>query len=242
MADETTETESETTETEATEGAETATEETGTGEAGSGEDTGTGSGPSQGDDQDDGGDAYWQAEIAKRDAEIEKYRNLARSQEAKYKAAVKGTSSEPETGSSRTPSAQQTAGGGQQGDTGSSQEPTQEDRLQQLADEIARIKADHEQAARERTVADVAKAKGLSVEQAGRLRGSSREELEADADEVIALFGLDQTKKTPGPAPKPKEKKPAPVRGGSSNADAGDGRSREDILAAVTDTGRRTKK
>lgn len=242
MADETTETtETETTETETTEGAETAPHG-GTGEEGSGEDTGTGSGDESTEDETDGGDAHWQAEIAKREAEIDKYKKIARAQEAKYKAAVKG-SSEPETGSgSRTPSTQQTANsGGQQEEAGSTQE-TSEDRIQQLAEEIDRIKADQAEAARERTIAEVAKAKGLTVEQASRLRGNNREELEADADEVIALFGLDQTKKTtPGPAPKPKEKRPQ--RGGSSNGDANDdGRSRKEILAAVTDTSRRTRK
>lgn len=102
---------------------------------------------------------------------------------------------------------------------------------QQLTEENARVK--HQQ-----TVAEVAAAKGLTVDQASRLHGETREELEADADEVIALFGLHQTsKRNPGPAPKPKEKKPP--RGGSSNPETdGDGRTREDILADVLQTGR----
>lgn len=234
MADETTETteHNETTESEATEGAETATEEHGTGE-----DTGTESESSEDNDAD--GDAYWQAEISKRDAEIAKYKELARTQERKYKAAAKGRS--PETGNSRTSSTKQTAASGRQEDTGSTQESSSEDRLQQLADEIAQIKADQAEAARERTIGEVAKAKGLSVEQARRLTGDTREELEADADEVIALFGLDQTKKrTPGPAPKPKERKPQ--RGGSSNPESDDERSREDIVAAVTSNKRGRRK
>ncbi|WP_017602202.1 hypothetical protein [Nocardiopsis lucentensis] len=119
-------------------------------------------------------------------------------------------------------------------------------RMEQLFQELAEVKQVSQTLAEENAhvkhqqmVAEVAAAKGLTVDQARRLHGDTREELEADADEVIALFGLNQTnKRNPGPAPKPREKRP--MRGGSSNPDtSGDGRSREDIFAAVTDTGRR---
>ena len=115
-------------------------------------------------------------------------------------------------------------------------------KLSALEAESATLKAKTAAAEHSQTVAEVANAKGLSVDQAKRLQGDSREELEADADEVIALFGLNkQTKRTPSPAPKPKEKQPQ--RGGSSNPDpSDDGRSREDILQAVLSTGRRRGK
>lgn len=118
-------------------------------------------------------------------------------------------------------------------------------RMEQLAAELAEIRKTSHQLAEEnkrvkhqQLVAEVAAAKGLTVDQARRLQGETREELEADADEVIALFGLNNRK---GPAPKPRERRP--VRGGATNPDEqGDGRTREEILAAVTSTGRRIRR
>lgn len=45
--------------------------------------------------------------------------------------------------------------------------------------------------------AEVASEKGLTLKQAKRLVGKSREELEADADEILADFGPATTKKSP---------------------------------------------
>lgn len=112
-------------------------------------------------------------------------------------------------------------------------------KLATLEAESDRLKAENAAAKHSQMVAEVAAEKGLTVDQAQRLRGDSREELEADADEVIALFGLNKTK-SPGPAPKPREKRPQ--RGGATNPDDTDTRSREDILTAVLNTGRRAKK
>lgn len=47
--------------------------------------------------------------------------------------------------------------------------------------------------------AEVAQAKGLTAQQAARLRGTSREELEADADELLSLFPTGP--RTPAPDP-----------------------------------------
>lgn len=55
--------------------------------------------------------------------------------------------------------------------------------------------------------AEVALEKGLSSTLAKRLQGSSRDEIEADADDLLAEFG---TKDGKGPASKPKER----LRGG----------------------------
>lgn len=119
-------------------------------------------------------------------------------------------------------------------------------RMEQLAAELAEIRQVSRQLAEEnkrvkhqQLVAEVAAAKGLTVEQASRLRGETREELEADADELVALFGLNNRRS--GPASKPREKRP--VRGGATNPEEqGDGRTREEILAAVTSTGRRVRR
>ena len=136
-----------------------------------------------------------------------------------------------------------------------SQEPDQDQdksedpvtaRMEQLAAELAEIRQVSRQLAEEnkrvkhqQLVAEVAAAKGLTVEQASRLRGETREELEADADELVALFGLNNRRS--GPASKPREKRP--VRGGATNPEEqGDGRTREEILAAVTSTGRRVRR
>src|SRR5690606_1179068 len=104
-----------------------------------------------------------------------------------------------------------------------------------LAEETARAK-------RQQLIAEVAAAKGLTLEQARRLQGGTREELEADADELVALFGLNR-RREPAPKPKPREKKP--LRGGATNDSDEErlfgGRSRREILEAVTSTGRRRR-
>ncbi|GAB1326980.1 hypothetical protein [Streptomyces sennicomposti] len=54
----------------------------------------------------------------------------------------------------------------------------------------ARVEAD--KVARRALVLEIALEKGLTVAQAERLRGSTKEELEADADELTTLFGATQ--------------------------------------------------
>src|SRR5690606_20950088 len=104
-----------------------------------------------------------------------------------------------------------------------------------LAEETARAK-------RQQLIAEVAAAKGLTLDQARRLQGETREELEADADELVALFGLNR-RREPAPKPKPHEKKP--LRGGATNDSDEErlfgGRSRREILEAVTSTGRQRR-
>ncbi|WP_395105267.1 hypothetical protein [Actinomadura sp. SCN-SB] len=53
--------------------------------------------------------------------------------------------------------------------------------------------------------ADVARAKGLTDAQAKRLTGTTREELEADADDLLAAFGA-PTGTTASPFGRPKER------------------------------------
>lgn len=83
--------------------------------------------------------------------------------------------------------------------------------VQKLTDEVAALRktaTDHETKALR---AEVAMAKGLSAAQAKRLVGTTKEELEADADEVLEAFP------TPGgAATAPPGKKPVPdLRGGT---------------------------
>lgn len=140
----------------------------------------------------------------------------------------------------QAPPAQQTENEAQQQQTQA--DPAQA-RMDDLAAQLAELKAESDKlkaqnaaAEHSRMIAEIAADKGLTVDQARRLQGDTREELEADADEVIALFGLNKTK-SPGPAPKPRERRPQ--RGGATNPGDTDARSREDILAAVLNTGRR---
>ncbi|MFD0276168.1 hypothetical protein ACFVHB_20005 [Kitasatospora sp. NPDC127111] len=66
-------------------------------------------------------------------------------------------------------------------------------RLQKEKDDAeaaaTRARADAEAATRRVLLLEVASAKGLTSEQAGRLQGGTREELEADADALRAAFG-----------------------------------------------------
>ena len=63
---------------------------------------------------------------------------------------------------------------------------------------------------------EVATEKGLTAKQAARLVGATREELEADADELIASFpAAAPTKTAPKPDPSQGPKNPAPKRAGS---------------------------
>lgn len=70
---------------------------------------------------------------------------------------------------------------------------TETERLQKERDdaaaEAAAAKAERDEAARKALVLEVAADKGLTPAQAARLRGSSKEELEADADALKSLFG-----------------------------------------------------
>lgn len=64
---------------------------------------------------------------------------------------------------------------------------------------------------------EVAAAKGFTADQAARLQGATREELEADADRLRALFPTAPTTTTPGvPAPDPTQG----ARGGSADREA----------------------
>jgi hypothetical protein len=80
----------------------------------------------------------------------------------------------------------------------------QRDPMKQLAE----LKQQFEQAQLRALRLEVAAAKGLTPKQAARLQGSTREELEADADDLLATFGTasgaqqsQQSSGTPAPDP-----------------------------------------
>lgn len=77
-----------------------------------------------------------------------------------------------------------------------------------LAAQVNELKQQFEQAQLRAMRLEVAAAKGLTPKQAARLQGSTREELEADADDLLATFGTasgaqqsQQSSGTPAPDP-----------------------------------------
>jgi len=62
--------------------------------------------------------------------------------------------------------------------------------------------------------AEVATAKGLTAAQAKRLAGSSREELEADADEILEAFPVSSTEETTRKGGPPSRQPKPDLRGG----------------------------
>lgn len=60
--------------------------------------------------------------------------------------------------------------------------------LDQLLEKVSGLEERATKAERQALRADVAQAKGLTPAQAKRLQGATREELEADADELLAMF------------------------------------------------------
>ena len=72
-----------------------------------------------------------------------------------------------------------------------------------LREKVASLEADNAKLTTESIRAEVAMAKGLTAAQAKRLAGSTREELEADADEILEMFPA-QAGATPPPSDKPR--------------------------------------
>lgn len=81
------------------------------------------------------------------------------------------------------------------------------DKLREEVEDLRRTAAQHEAAALR---AEVAMSKGLTAGQAKRLQGATREELEADADEILEQFPA------AGGAKPPPSSKPSPdLKGGT---------------------------
>lgn len=194
----------------------------------------------------DGEDVDWRAKAELYKAQMRKNEQRAKANYAENQRLLK------ELETLRTQLAEGTKGKSAKTTSG---EPTTEGedpivaQIKQLSAELAevretskRLAEETARAKRQQLIAEVAAAKGLTLDQARRLQGETREELEADADELVALFGLNR-RREPAPKPKPREKKP--LRGGATNDSDEErlfgGRSRREILEAVTSTGRRRR-
>lgn len=85
------------------------------------------------------------------------------------------------------------------------------DKLNERVEQLTKAQADSDQKALR---AEVAMAKGLTPAQAKRLAGASREELEADADEILEAFPV-ASKEEPTSSGGPPSRQPRPdLRGG----------------------------
>jgi hypothetical protein len=84
-----------------------------------------------------------------------------------------------------------------------------------LRDEVEQLKAQSAEGAAKALRAEVALSKGLSAAHAKRLVGTTREELEADADEILEAFPSPGGGATPPPG-----KRPVPdLKGGTDPSD-----------------------
>lgn len=96
--------------------------------------------------------------------------------------------------------------------------------IERLRDEVERLKGESEAASSALMRADVAFEKGLSPVQAKRLMGVTREELEADADEILAMF------QAPALAPK---SRPTPREGVGSDSPSHGETAKDRAVAAM---------
>lgn len=88
---------------------------------------------------------------------------------------------------------------------------------QALAEQVKAMQQQMREAELRAARLEVAAAKGLTPAQAARLQGTTREELDADADQLKALFPSTATSSTPGtPAPDPSQG----ARGGAQALEA----------------------
>lgn len=87
--------------------------------------------------------------------------------------------------------------------------------LEKLTEQLEGLKKSQAETEARALRAEVATAKGLTAAQAKRLAGSSREELEADADEILEAFPVStSTEGTRSAGPPSRQPKPT-LRGGS---------------------------
>lgn len=85
--------------------------------------------------------------------------------------------------------------------------------LEKLTEQIDGLKKAQAEADQKALRAEVAMAKGLTAAQAKRLAGTTKEELEADADEILEAFPVN-TGEPSKPAPPSRQPRPALAGGG----------------------------
>jgi superfamily II RNA helicase len=94
-------------------------------------------------------------------------------------------------------------------------EATKKSDVDKLTEQIEELKKGHADAEARALRAEVATAKGLTAAQAKRLAGATREELEADADEIIEAFPVAASTEENGSRSRPPSRQPKPdLRGG----------------------------
>lgn len=84
-----------------------------------------------------------------------------------------------------------------------------------LRDQVAQLTKERDEHAAKVLRHEVAMAKGLTAAQAKRLAGSTKEELEADADEILETFGGKKPDDETGGATPPSRRPVATLNGGS---------------------------
>ncbi|MFV0315452.1 MAG: hypothetical protein ACK5O2_00625 [Microthrixaceae bacterium] len=90
---------------------------------------------------------------------------------------------------------------------------------EKLAEKLTAAEKRADDAERRALRSEVAHEKGLSAAQAKRLSGDTREDLEADADELLEVF-----QPTGGATPPPSNRPSPDLRGGSDPTDTDDGK------------------
>lgn len=108
---------------------------------------------------------------------------------------------------------------------------------QRLADEIKGLKDDLAKERHRAMVAEVAREKGLNAAQSKRLVGATREELEEDADDLLASFSPKANGKTDGKAKDEDDDADEPKEKGGKDRGEPGRRPKERLRAgAVSDT------
>ena len=110
---------------------------------------------------------------------------------------------------------------------------TQKTEQEKVNDELARVKAEAEAAKLELMRIQIASAKGISGEAVKLLKGSSIEELEAEADLLVSLMAT--SNKPTQPQPDLSQGKPAPTTGGQVTREMLSSMSPAEIMQAKAD-------
>lgn len=111
---------------------------------------------------------------------------------------------------------------------------TSKSELQKLTETVNQLKDDLTEERHKSLRTDVAQAKGLSAAQARRLTGKSREELEADADDMIATFGIKKPSEEGEPGGNDGQKTGDTGQSGKDGG-AGDGSAKDALRKSPTE-------
>ncbi len=99
--------------------------------------------------------------------------------------------------------------------------------VDRLREQVEQLKSEATTATAKAIRAEVAAEKGLTAAQAKRLAGATREELEADADEILEAFP------TRGVTPPPSDKPRPDLRGGTDPTDGDDATDIRSVVESI---------